>query len=146
MSRARRIMKTSIAVARPGWIRRTEAAGRGSTGTTASLARACTRPASPAGVRGSAHAQELRRVVPQDARAIGRAEAEALDDATRSLVAHVEAVVAAEHHAVGADGLDQVPERARRVRDRVVGEPPEVGGGLAPGTVASLGAHLLAVL
>src|SRR5262245_55418280 len=40
MSRARRIMKTSIAVARPGRIRSTEAAGRGSTGTTASLARA----------------------------------------------------------------------------------------------------------
>ena len=33
MSRARRIRNTSIAVARPGRIRRTEAAGRGSTGT-----------------------------------------------------------------------------------------------------------------
>ena len=33
MARARRIRNTSIAVARPGRIRRTDAAGRGSTGT-----------------------------------------------------------------------------------------------------------------
>src|SRR5262245_12130654 len=44
MSRARRIRKTSIGATRPGRIRRTEAAGRGSTGTTASVARALLAP------------------------------------------------------------------------------------------------------
>src|SRR5262249_48037369 len=79
----------------------------------------------------SGQAQELGGVPPQDPRAVGRAEPELLDDAAWPRVAHVEAAVAAEHHPVGSHRLDEIPERARRVRDRVVREPPEVAGDLA---------------
>jgi hypothetical protein len=98
----------------------------------------------PAGEPPSGDEQELGGVSVQDSHPVGRAEAETLDDATRPRVAHVEAVVAAEQHPVGPDGLDEEPERARRVRDGVVREPPEIRGDLAPGTVAGLASYLLA--
>src|SRR5688572_2869608 len=39
-------------------------------------------------------------------------------------VAHVEAIVAAQHDAIGAHGVDQEAQQVRRVADGVVGEPP----------------------
>src|SRR5262245_63301955 len=50
-----------------------------------------------------------------------------LDDGERSLHAHVEAEVRAEHHAIRAHGGDQVAEGGGIMADDVVGEAAEIG-------------------
>src|SRR5207244_2757954 len=63
----------------------------------------------------------------QDPTLIGSTELRVFrDDVDGALVAHVEAVVAAQHHAVGAHGVDEEAQQVRRVRDGVVGEAPEI--------------------
>src|SRR5215467_7550220 len=72
--------------------------------------------------------QQAGGVVAEDARLIRSLELESLgDDVARPVVPHVEAEIAAEHHAVGADGLDEPAQRFRRVADRVVAEATQVG-------------------
>src|SRR5256712_6856769 len=91
--------------------------------------------------------QQAGGVVAKNARLVGPLELESLgDDVARPVVAHVEAEVAAQHHAIGADGLDEPAERLRRVTDGVVGEAPQVGPERPLGLVLVLRAHALAVL
>src|SRR5712691_13321019 len=91
--------------------------------------------------------QQAGGVVAEDARLVGPLELEPLrDDVARPVVAHVEAEIAAQHHAVGADGLDEPTERLRRVADGVVGEAPQVRAERTLGLVLVFGPHALAVL
>src|SRR2546422_1876094 len=91
-------------------------------------------------------AEQTPRVLRQDPGAIPRGQLDpARDDLTRPRRTHVEAEVAADHHAVGADETDEVRERRRRVADRVVGEAPQIRVEGAPGHALGLGPHLLAV-
>src|SRR5215813_1440476 len=91
--------------------------------------------------------QQAGGVVAEDARLISPLELEPLgDDVPRPVVAHVEAEVAAQHHTVGADGVDEPAERLGRVADGVVGEAPEIGAERALGLVLVFRADTLAVL
>src|SRR5437773_12257610 len=65
-------------------------------------------------------------VAAEDLLAIGRAQTGLHDDVPRPLVPHVEAVVAAEHDAIGSHQPDEEPEELRRVTDRVVVEPAHI--------------------
>src|SRR2546422_3021309 len=65
-------------------------------------------------------------VAAEDLLAIGRAQTGLHDDVPRPLVPHVEAVVAAEHDAIGSHQPDEEPEELRRVNDRVVVEPAQI--------------------
>src|SRR5216117_3429571 len=67
--------------------------------------------------------QQAGGVVAEDARLISPLELEPLgDDVARPVVPHVEAKVAAQHHAVGADGVDEPAQRFRRSEERRVGK------------------------
>src|SRR5262245_7753274 len=91
--------------------------------------------------------QQAGGVVAEDARLISPLELEPLrDDVARPVVAHVEAEVAAQHHPVGADGVDEPAERLGRVADGVVREAPQIGAERALGLVLVLGANALTVL
>src|SRR5262249_33900466 len=72
--------------------------------------------------------QQTPRVLRQDAGPVARGERDpAHDDLARARRAHVEAEVAADHHAIGADEGDEIAQRRRRVADRVVGEASQIG-------------------
>src|SRR2546425_1257232 len=91
--------------------------------------------------------QQAGGVVAKNARLVGPLELESLgDDVARPVVAHVEAEVAAQHHAIGAHRPDEPVERFGRGADRVVREAPQVRAERALGLVLVLGAHALAVL
>ncbi len=60
---------------------------------------------------------------------VGAAELERGDGFDRTLVAHIEAVVASHHHTVDANELDEVSQRLGGVADRVVGEASEIARG-----------------
>src|SRR3989442_2874018 len=97
--------------------------------------------------RPSGDPQEPDGVAAEDPGLVGRPEARLLgDDVTRALVAHVEAEVASEHDAVGADGGDQIPQGLGRVADRVVGEAAEIRGDRPARAIASFGPHALTAL
>src|SRR6202795_5148180 len=97
--------------------------------------------------RGLAQVQHAGGVVADDAALVLLAEPRrlGLDDRERPLVAHLEAEVGAEHHAVRADRVDEVAKRARVVADDVVAEATEIGaeGFLRP--VFRFGPHAVAV-
>src|SRR5713226_5834863 len=101
-----------------------------------------------AGARGSlGEPQQAGGVVAKNARLVGPLELESLgDDVARPVVAHVEAEIAAQHHAIGADGLDEPAERLGRVADGVVGEAPKVRAERTLGLVLVFWPHALAVL
>ena len=63
----------------------------------------------------------------------------------RSFVSRVEALVAAEHDALGADLVDEIAQRLARMADGVVVKPLEVGLG-AVFEVLAFGAHRPAVV
>src|SRR5262245_29337309 len=91
--------------------------------------------------------EQTRGVAADDARLVAGLETQSLgDDVARPFVAHVEAEVAAEHHAVDADQIHEVAQRFWRVGDGVVGESSEVGAEGAPRPLARLGSYALAVL
>src|SRR6267378_561735 len=78
--------------------------------------------------RPHSQAEQAPRVLRQDAGAVPRGQLEAAHhDLARPRRAHVETEVAADHHAVRADEVDEVAQRRRRVTDRVVREAPQVG-------------------
>src|SRR4051812_43298100 len=78
-------------------------------------------------VYSTSEAQQALRVRAGDLRFLGLRQArDAVERGERILQAHVEAVVAAERHAVGADQPDQVEVDALVVADGVVGEAPQV--------------------
>src|SRR6266511_3413961 len=88
--------------------------------------------------------QQARGVASQDPFSIRSLELELfLDHIAGQLVAHVEAEVAAEHHAVHAHRLDQIGERARVVADRVVGEAAQIRARRTPRLLLRLRAHAL---
>src|SRR6266542_1189667 len=86
---------------------------------------------------GAAHDAVL--VLPAESGRLG------LDDRQRPLVAHVEAEVGADGHAVRPDRGDEIPERPRVVADGVVGEAAEIGAEGLLRALLRLGANLLAV-
>src|SRR5262249_33238351 len=67
------------------------------------------------------------------------------NDGQRPVVAHVEAEVRPEHHAVRAHRGDEIAQRARVVADDVVGEAPEVGAEGLLRHPLRLGSHPLPV-
>src|SRR6266567_1731663 len=97
--------------------------------------------------RGLAQAQHAGGVVANDAALVLQAEPRRPggNDGERPVVAHVEAEVRPEHHAVRAHRDDQVAQRAGVVADGVVGEAPEVGAERLLRHALRLGPHPLPV-
>src|SRR5215467_10382020 len=90
--------------------------------------------------------QQAPGVLRQDAGTVARGQLEsAHDDLPRARRPHVEAEVAADHHAIGADEADEIRERGRRVADRVVREAPQIRLERPLRYALRLRPHLLAV-
>src|SRR5262249_18038361 len=90
--------------------------------------------------------QQAPGVLRQDAGPVACRELEsAHDDLARACRTHVEAEIAADHHAIGADEIYEIGKRGRRMADRVVAEAPQIRLERSLGDALCLRPDLLAV-
>ena len=75
---------------------------------------------------GSSEPQQARGVAAENFFLVSATELERGDDFDRTLVAHIEAVVASKHYAISSNEVDEIAQRLRSMADRVVGEASEI--------------------